>query len=439
MSGYPISFRYLLFSIIAAGVCALRTVYAHPVVSTDVNRHVTLQVGREGVELRYLYEMLEIVAVNVERAADSDGDGNTSDAERDTYVERWRTELLAHLHLSLGRQALPIEVREIRWELGPAPFGLHTWKISATLFSPAQIRDNVTLNYDDEFRPAEAGWKETVLQVEEGIRIRQSSTGIQSRSRTLTDYKAMGDIPNPEQRSVKAILSIAGGNSKPPLQAPHPARQPVTSAPPAQPVVAPQPRAQAPEVLPPEVPKWRQYLAPFFRLGMYHIAIGWDHLAFLLGLLLFRQSLGRLAFVITAFTLAHSLTLACAALGWINPPGKVVEALIAVSIAYVGCVSLWRPDVQHGPVIAFGFGLVHGFGFAGALAETLGEVDGRSWLFALGGFNLGIESFQLALVSIAYPLLKYLDKLSVSNRLRKTLSCIVIALGVYWSIERMLA
>jgi len=189
----------------------------------------------------------------------------------------------------------------------------------------------------------------------------------------------------------------------------------------------------------PPASAWRHYAWPFFKLGVHHIATGYDHLLFLLGLLLFRQSLGRLAAVVTAFTLAHSVTLVVAAAGWITPPGALVELLIAASIAYVGAVTLLRPRTPHGPWIALGFGLMHGFGFAGALSAALSGIAGKGWLVALAGFNLGIEAFQLVLVVLAWPLFGRVDALAWSAWLRRLLSAIVLAAGLVWTIARAAA
>ncbi len=425
--------------------------HAHPILSTDINRHVTLRISAQRVEVRYVYEMLEIAAINVARAADSDGDGRTSDAERDAYVARWSAEWSSHIHLTLDGNPLSPITDSVNWVLGPAPFGLNTWKISAQLSAPVSGFGIAKFEYRDEFRPQEAGWKEIVLLHGGSVQVQTSNVGAEDRSKALTDYQAMADLTNPEQRTVSAQLRFSNPTqvaARPP-QKQRPKRK--TRSPPnleaeqsSQPSQAAAPRqmtdpdaSAASEDFAPLQSAWHHYAWPFFRLGMYHIAIGWDHLAFLLGLLLFRQSLGRLAMVVSAFTLAHSLTLALAALGWVNPPGKAVEALIAVSIAYVGAVSLWRPGVKHGPVIAFGFGLIHGFGFAGALAESLGEVDGQSWLFALAGFNVGIEVFQLALVSLVFPLMHVMDRFRWSPWLRKGLSCLVIGLGLWWTVERV--
>ena len=108
-----------------------------------------------------------------------------------------------------------------------------------------------------------------------------------------------------------------------------------------------------------------------------------------------QSRLRRLIGVVTAFTVAHSLTLALAANGWVRLPGAWVEAAIALTIAYIGLMNLLGRN-RHGAQLAFGFGRVHGFGFAGALAESMGSqrTHGHDWLVNLAAFNLGIEAFN---------------------------------------------
>jgi hypothetical protein len=160
-------------------------------------------------------------------------------------------------------------------------------------------------------------------------------------------------------------------------------------------------------------------------------------LLFLLGLLLFRQSLARVVGVVTAFTVAHSLTLVLASLGWITPPGALIDALIPITIAYVGAAAVLRPESRHGPWLAFGFGLVHGFGFAAALREALGLRMGTDWLIALASFNLGIEAFQVLAVCLIYPLLRFADRFAWSNNTRRALGLGVMSAGLVWLVERV--
>ncbi len=162
-------------------------------------------------------------------------------------------------------------------------------------------------------------------------------------------------------------------------------------------------------------------LLEYGREGVWHIWIGFDHILFLLSLLLpsvlvLREGLAGRAWrpvpapgdalwdvlrVVTAFTLAHSITLSAAALGWLALPSRLVESAIALSVVLAALNNL-RPVVEGRRwVVAFGFGLIHGFGFASVLAD-LGLPSG-SLLLALLGFNLGVEVGQLAIVAVFLP------------------------------------
>jgi hypothetical protein len=136
-------------------------------------------------------------------------------------------------------------------------------------------------------------------------------------------------------------------------------------------------------------------------LGVEHILTGWDHLLFLLGLILVGGRVRALVGVVTAFTVAHSLTLALAALGAWAPSPRVVEPLIALSIAYVGVENWFVRDASRRWRITFPFGLVHGFGFAGALREI--ALPRARLPVALVSFNVGVELGQLAVLALALP------------------------------------
>jgi hypothetical protein len=189
--------------------------------------------------------------------------------------------------------------------------------------------------------------------------------------------------------------------------------------------------------VPTEVPA-RAQPAAFFQLGIHHIANGLDHLVFLLGLIIGERSLRRLAWLVTAFTVAHSAALGLAAAGLVVPPASWVEPAIGLTILYVGLANL-RGGLRHGAALAFGFGLVHGFGFAGALAAHLaGGPDGSAWLVDLAAFNLGVEAGQLAFVLLVLLLARALRQLGVpwppwAHWLPGGL---VGSLGAYWTIQR---
>jgi hypothetical protein len=138
------------------------------------------------------------------------------------------------------------------------------------------------------------------------------------------------------------------------------------------------------------------------KLGVEHILTGADHLVFLLGLILVGGRWRSLVGVVTAFTIAHSITLALAALSIVTPSPRLVEPAIALSIAYVGVENLFVKDASKRWRITFPFGLIHGFGFAGALREI--ALPPAQLPIALVAFNLGVEIGQLAVLSIALPL-----------------------------------
>jgi hydrogenase/urease accessory protein HupE len=182
----------------------------------------------------------------------------------------------------------------------------------------------------------------------------------------------------------------------------------------------------------------------FFRMGIEHILTGYDHLVFLFGLLLIPARLRSLLAIITAFTIAHSLTLGIAVLGIWTPPASVVEPAIALSIAYVGVEDLlasserskWKPDPAKRWRITFPFGLVHGFGFASALKEI--GLAKASIPTALVAFNLGVESGQLAVLSVVLPLLIALRKKAwLTDRGVRLASIVVIAAGLVWFVARV--
>jgi HupE / UreJ protein len=147
----------------------------------------------------------------------------------------------------------------------------------------------------------------------------------------------------------------------------------------------------------------------YLRLGVGHIFTGYDHIAFLFGLLVVAGAAGlkigarKVLAVVTAFTVAHSVTLIASALGWIALSPRIVEPAIAVSIAYVGVENLAVRAPRFRWLLTFGFGLVHGFGFASVLREI--GLPSKGLLLSLVSFNVGVEIGQLAVVAAVLPLL----------------------------------
>ena len=185
----------------------------------------------------------------------------------------------------------------------------------------------------------------------------------------------------------------------------------------------------------PPLPSFRQYLA----LGVRHILTGYDHLLFLAGLLVVCRRFRTVAAVVTCFTLAHSVTLALAALGVANIPARIVEPLIAATIVFVGLENLFRGDEPRGRwALTFGFGLVHGLGFARALRDIGLGSYGTSVVGPLLGFNLGVELGQLAVAALLLTLLGWLRRVPAFARYgTRAISVAVAAIGLGWLIQRL--
>jgi hydrogenase/urease accessory protein HupE len=188
----------------------------------------------------------------------------------------------------------------------------------------------------------------------------------------------------------------------------------------------------------PELPSLGRYL----QLGVEHILTGADHLLFLIGLLVMCRRLRTVGILVTCFTLAHSLTLALAALDWVELSAYIVEPLIAASIAFVGLENLLRGPEPDGPwiarrLLAFAFGLVHGLGFASALRELgLGKY-GTSVVAPLIAFNVGVELGQLAVAAVLVAILRNLPRTGRIGQLPRLASLVILAAGVIGFVHRI--
>ena len=179
--------------------------------------------------------------------------------------------------------------------------------------------------------------------------------------------------------------------------------------------------------------------ANFLSLGVKHILTGYDHLLFLFGLLLvaggFFCSLG----IITSFTIAHSITLAVATLQLVQIPSRIVEPLIAASIVFVGIENLLRGDIPKARrMVPFGFGLIHGFGFASALREAGIRSGTGGIVLPLFSFNLGVELGQIMVAALALPIIwKLRENPMFIVRWAPACSTAVVLLGSFWFVQRV--
>ncbi len=177
----------------------------------------------------------------------------------------------------------------------------------------------------------------------------------------------------------------------------------------------------------------------FVILGVEHIVTGYDHLAFLFGLLLVGGPFRSALKIITSFTLAHSLTLALATFNLIRLPSSIVEPLIAASIIYVGVENIFSSSMDKRWLLTFAFGLIHGCGFASALKEAGVGADGGGVVLPLFSFNLGVEFGQAAIAALVLPLIWKLKQAPhFAFRYAPACSILIVLAGSYWLVERVL-
>ncbi|WP_299961961.1 HupE/UreJ family protein [uncultured Roseobacter sp.] len=176
----------------------------------------------------------------------------------------------------------------------------------------------------------------------------------------------------------------------------------------------------------------------YIPVGFDHILPkGLDHILFVLGLFFLSTRLGPLVWQVSAFTLAHTVTLALGALGIVNVPGSIVEPLIALSIVYVAVENIFAKGLNPWrPVVIFAFGLLHGLGFASVLGE-FGLPPGQ-FIAALIGFNIGVELGQLTVIALAFLAVGWFAKRDwYRARIAVPASCVIAAVGAYWCVERV--
>jgi hydrogenase/urease accessory protein HupE len=179
------------------------------------------------------------------------------------------------------------------------------------------------------------------------------------------------------------------------------------------------------------------YPTNYFWLGVEHLLSGIDHMLFVFGLLFLVVGINTLIKTITAFTLAHSITLTLSVLGWVSLPQASTEAFIALTLIYLALEVGDQHNYKSTPwVLAFGFGLLHGFGFAGALTDI--GFGSENLLFSLFFFNLGIEAGQLMVLPVFGLLVWLLNNTKLKEVGYRYSSYAIGGLGSFWLIERVL-
>jgi hydrogenase/urease accessory protein HupE len=178
--------------------------------------------------------------------------------------------------------------------------------------------------------------------------------------------------------------------------------------------------------------------------GIEHIFLGYDHIAFLIAVVLWARRLMPVIKIVTAFTIAHSITLSLATLNVVVIPSTIVEPAIAASIVYVAMENFFTRNIDGRWRVTFAFGLIHGFGFAGALREI--GLPTNAVATALAAFNIGVEIGQVVIVAIVVPALIALDRLMAADKTKPVraatlvyaLSALISVLGSYWFVTRVL-
>jgi len=187
-------------------------------------------------------------------------------------------------------------------------------------------------------------------------------------------------------------------------------------------------------------------MASFVVHGFHHILIGYDHILFVLTLLIgtavqqrqrpLWETFSGTAKVVTAFTLSHSLTLGLAATGYLIVPAALAESLIAATIAITAIYNIWPLLTARLWLVALGFGLIHGVGFANVLSGLGLPQD--NLLLTLLSFNIGVEAGQLAVVAMALPLIALAARQNVPRLTMPAANCAITALALIWLSDRAL-
>ena len=177
---------------------------------------------------------------------------------------------------------------------------------------------------------------------------------------------------------------------------------------------------------------WSRLLL-FFEFGVEHTLIGYDHILFLLSLIVVSR-FGELVKIVTSFTVAHSITLALATLGWVEIPSNVVETAIAATIVFTAVENFWIRNTSGRWKLAFVFGLIHGFGFAGVLRDLELPTDG--FVRSLLAFNLGVEAGQLAIVAVLAVPSALLARWRYGKAAQRAISAVIALCGLGWFVDR---
>lgn len=284
--------------------------------------------------------------------------------------------------------------------------------------------------------PVSAGSVSTALNIPTAQQVAAAAAAMQSRRPVLITEKPVKDTAPP-------IVLKPTPIAKKPKEEPKKEKAPPVVVEATKPPVATAPAIESP--LPPQAapqqqgPSWVSSFGGYLKMGFLHILPeGLDHILFVLGLFLLSTKTKDLLKQITAFTVAHSLTLGLSLYGVVRLPSSIIEPIIAISIAFIAIENIFTTEMKAWrPLVVFGFGLVHGLGFAGALQDA--GLAKANFLTALLGFNLGVEGGQLAVVAGAFLLVGWFRS---NQRYRRFVtipaSMAIATMAIVWTFERIL-
>lgn len=411
--------------------------------------------------LAYLLEEKPDEATSAEMAAVVDGPpeqlaSRLADAEKQMRSDLKVVSDSSNLTLDSVRFPSAEDVKKAALENGPARFPVMlTVPIRAHLAPQAftlsltfpELLGTVVLTTELPYQepisePVEAGNASTSLRLPTPQQTQAAAAAMLAQP----TVKAARASEKPKRQEVRVAPSTAIEPKPKPVEAvslKKVAAKPITPAPTAA-VAEIAPVEATPVVRPafaaaPQGPSWGSLLVRYVRMGFHHILpLGLDHVLFVLGLFLLSTRTKDLLKQISAFTVAHSITLGLSLYGIVQLPRGVVEPLIALSIAFVAVENLYSTKMRAWrPLVVFGFGLVHGLGFASALRET-GLAHG-DFLVGLVGFNVGVEFGQLAVVAAAFAAVGWLRH---SPRYRMAVvvpaSAAIAAVALFWTLQRAL-
>ena len=401
----------------AAAACAsVAIASAHPFTGMATRLEVTT--GAVEASIRILIpDTLVLVP-----SADRDGDGHLSDDEAALGAGAISARVASRLDARLdGRRLAPVRAAmsvSVKEDITGRPHELtvaaaYPFPDATTAGAMLAVDPNVFRTRDGEppVKPASGGDKNTVTVIDGGAPVLLQCNGTETYSTAAW----------PAGRPAEGMASADGAGGAP--------------------GEAIRAKGSSPTAL----------AAHFAGEGVHHIVFGWDHVAFILALVLGATKVMDLVKVITAFTVAHSITLGLTALGVIRfPRPELVDGMVALTIASLATYNLVRmyrgvntADGNARWGVAFGFGLVHGLAFAGNLTDMVGgEMAGRTGLLAvcLLAFNIGVETGQLVILAVIFPALQAVRRYTpvAGRRIEWAGSAAVMFMGVSWALDRTL-